>query len=80
MADGRMRIVIKFPSEDSCVYAERALRYAHTPYFSRPSANTIVIVLETRQAPLLAELLKWSVGSAVFNQLKFYTSEYIEEQ
>ena len=80
MTDGRMRIEMTFPSEDACIYAEQALRYAHAPYFSRPSENTIVIVLESRKAPLLAELLKWAVGSTVFDRIKFETSEYVDEQ
>ena len=80
MNDGRMRIEMTFPSADTCVYAERALRYAHTPDFTRPGESTIVIILESRKAPLLAELLKWAVGYAAYERIRFDTSEYVEEQ
>lgn len=80
MEDGRMRIEMIFPSEDACVYAERALRYAGYPEYTRPSESSIITIIESRKAPLLAELLKWAVGSASYDRIQFITSEYVDEQ
>lgn len=80
MADGMMLIEMRFPSEEACACAARYLEYAAVPIESRPTADRIVLLTESRKAPLLASLLKTAIGEPLFNRVEFDTSEYVEEQ